>query len=335
MKRAGKVLLLGLVLSTAGCARNAATIDIAKEVSQKSDQAMQGVATYFDDVETRRQRAAAAVVASDPSCLPRMPLQVQFPREPRGKQGPLCRNGKVARGHDPDVLDFSTTPDDVLKPRLMLIAAVADYGTALGKIAADPAADVNAELTGFAQKVDRVGSFLELLGYDGPSLGGQITSDEGKAIANLLDFAVRLRHEANQVRNIKVLVATRGHVVDEAIDQLEDQIATWGQGDLAGVSYAYTDALERAYRNNRYRMSFAERQSTAQSIFEAQAEEKSVPSRSKTVLAALDETHEAQVELRGALLGKFSEKRKRQIAKENLDRITKALGMIAALGKTF
>lgn len=335
MKFLQTAALLALALASAGCARNAATVDIAKSVSEQSDKAMREVATYFDDVETRRQRAAAAVVASDPSCLPRMPLRVQAPRNPRGKQGPLCSEGKPTPGHDAYTLDFSTTPDDVLKPRLMLIAAVADYGTALGKIVADPAADVSAELTSFAEKVDRVGSFLQLLGYDGPTLGGQLTSEEGKAIVNLLDFAVKLQHEADQVRAIRKLVQEDGGTVDEAIVALSEQIDTWGQGDLAGVTYAYTDALERAYRNNRKRMTFAERQATAHSIFEAQAEERMLPNRSKTVLAALGETQAAQKELREALLGNFSEKRKRQIAKENLDRITRALGMIAALGKAF
>lgn len=325
-------LLVGL-LAIAGCARNAATVDIAKGVSETSKEAMTGVATYFDDIETRRQRTAAAVVASDPSCLPEMPLKVQRPSEPRGKQGPLCRTNGVARGHDPDTLDFSTTPDDALKPRLVLIAAVADYGAALGKIAADPTADVQGELTAFAEKVDRVASFMQLLGYDGPTVGGQIASDEGKAVINLLQFAALLRHEADQVRRIRGRVAGQGAAVDTAIIALTDQVEIWAQGDVSNVTYEYVDALERAYRNNRYRMSFAERQATAQTIFEAQSEERALPKRSKTVVAALKEVQKAQTELRNALLGNFSEKRKRQIARENLDRITRALGMIAALGK--
>jgi hypothetical protein len=296
---------------------------------------MRQVGSYFDDVESRRQRSAAAVVASDPSCLPNLRLTVQRPRGVRGRQGPLCPTAGLASGHEPYKLDFTVTPEHVLKPRLMLVAAVADYAAAMGKIAADPAADVQAELAGFAEKADRVVSFFQLLGYDGPTVGGQLGGDRGKAVLNLLQFAVALQHEAGQVQRIRLLVRDQGSVVDTAIVQLRDQIDTWGQGDLSIVSYEYTDALERAYRNNRHRMSFAERQATAQMIFEAQAEERMLPSKAKTVLAALDETQAAQRELRQALLGNFSEKRKRQIAKENLDRITRALGMIAALGKTF
>lgn len=333
MSKRKTAILLAASCALAGCANNAATIDIAKGVSERSTEAMRGVATYFDDIESKRQRTAAAVVASDPSCLPEMPLKVQRPSQPRGKQGPLCRTNGLLPGYDADTLDFSTAPDDVLKPRLVLVAAVADYGTALGKIAVDPAADVKGELTSFAEKVDRVASFMQLVGYDGPTLGGQMSTEEGKAVLDLLQFAAFLRHEADQARNIHQLVEQRGVAVDKAIAELTEQIDVWGQGDLSNVTYEYVDALERAYKDNRYRMSFAERQAAAQTIFEAQSEERALPKRSRTVLAALGEVQKAQQELRQALLGNYSEKRRRQIAKENFDRITRALGMIATLGK--
>lgn len=323
-------------LAISGCAGNAARVDIAREVSAKSADAMRSVAAHYDEIEQRRRRTAATVVASDPSCLPTMPLTVQSPDKPRGRQGPLCPTQGEAAGHSSYDLDFSPTPDNVLKPRLVLIAAVVDYGTALAKIVADPKADIKGDLTAFAQKVDRVGSLLSFVsGQDLPSVGGQLESEEGKAIANLLDFAITLQHEADQVKRVHMLVRGNGDTVDAALAEMTEQIDTWARGDLSGIQYEHTAALERAYRNSRYRMSFAERQATAQSIFEARGEEALLPQRTEIVLAAVGEVQAAQQELRDALSGRFSEKRRRQIAKENIDRLTRAMELVASLGRAF
>jgi hypothetical protein len=322
-------------LALNGCAQNAATIDIAKGVSEKSASAMRDVSAYYDDIETRRRKAAAVVVASDTSCLPTLQLRVQTPARPRDKQGARCA-AENAKGPNIHVLDFSRTPDNILKPRLALIAAVVDYGTALGKIAADPEADVSAELTSFVEKVDRVGTFLSFVtGDDAPTLDGVRQSAEGKAVESLLKFAVKLQHEAHQAKRIKELVGKEGDKVDQALATLAVQVDVWARGDLEVITRERRVALEQAYEKGRRRMSFTERQTTAEAIFDAQDEQRRLGDLSDRILVALEEVQTAQKELRDAVVGKFSEKRKRQIAKENLNRLTQALEIIGSVGRAF
>jgi hypothetical protein len=233
-------------------------------------------------------------------------------------------------------LDFSPTAEAVLKPRLMLIAAIADYGKALGKVAADPEADISGELDDFVKKVDRVGTFLSLISGESLTTLASVRKDpKAVAIENLLVFANTLAHQAEQARKIRDLVRTDGDRVDAAIDALSADLDLWQRPELKSIAHERRAALERAYENGRRRMSFSERQATAEAVYEAQADEERAGDAADKVLTALSEMKEAQKELRGAVVGQFSEKRKRETARQNLDRLTRALELIASLGTAF
>jgi hypothetical protein len=82
-------------------------------------------------------------------------------------------------------------------------------------------------------------------------------------------------------------------------------------------------------------MSFAERRALAAEIFQAEDEEAQLSDKKKIVVAALQETQAAQKELREALLGHYTPAQKRRIAAINLDRITRAMKLVAGLGAAF
>ncbi|RYF03202.1 MAG: hypothetical protein EOO77_31420, partial [Oxalobacteraceae bacterium] len=82
-------VLTGLPLLM-GCATNAIQLETARTVQARGQEAVLATTAYFDAIELRRREAAAALVASDPSCLPATPLRIQVPTAPTVPPAPLC-----------------------------------------------------------------------------------------------------------------------------------------------------------------------------------------------------------------------------------------------------
>ena len=75
MRRCASAVLPLMIapLLLAGCATNAIRLEAAGTLQARSREAVTATAGYFDAIEQRRREAAAALVASDPSCLPATP----------------------------------------------------------------------------------------------------------------------------------------------------------------------------------------------------------------------------------------------------------------------
>lgn len=340
MRITSKLLLVSsTTLMLTGCGENRVKLDVARSLSDNAAATMTKTAEYFDEAEARRRAALATLVASDPSCLPdpKIVMQRPTPENVRGRRAPLCpTGGKAARGYQTYTVQLGTTPEMVLKSRLLMVSAVADYGRALAKILDDKDADVTGEITSFAEKVDRVGSLLSFISGDElPTVGGLAESDEGKSILALLEFIEDLQHEAQQVRRVETLVEKDGDKVDEAVAALRIEASVRAAGTLRNYAFVNRNSLYDAYRNNRYKMSFADRRAAVIEILDARDYEAGLPDKGKVVDAALAELQAAQKGMRDALDNKFTPAQRRKAAAINLDRITNAMKMVASIGVAF
>jgi hypothetical protein len=333
------VLISSAMMALSSCGENKVKLDVARSLSDNAATTMTATAAYFDEAEARRRAALATLVARDASCLPdaKIVMQRPTPENIRGGKAPLCPpGGKASRGYQTYTVELGTTPEMVLKSRLLMISAVADYGRALAKILDDKDADVTGELTSFAEKVDRVGSLLSFIaGEELPTLGGQLESDEGKSVLALVEFIEDLQHEAQQVRHVEALVEKDGDKVDDALGALRIEASVAAAGTLRNYAFVNRNSLYGAYRDNRYKMSFAERRAAVIEILDAQAYEAQLPEKGKVVDKALVELQAAQQGMRDALNDKFTPAQRRKAAAINLDRITNALKMVAAVGVAF
>lgn len=318
-----------------GCATNAIRLESARSAETNGRAAVAAASTYFDAIEQRRREAAAALVASDPSCLPATPLRIQVPTGPDAVQGaPLCieYGAPPLRGYTSYDVDVGPSPRSILEPRVALLAAVADYADALALILDRPKADVSAEITAFADQVDRLARFTNFVaGTDLPDINAAAATEQGKSLVALIAFADELAREAGQTRDVRALVVAKGVVVDRALASLRDQVTVWGRGATANADDLYGNALFRTYLRNRTSLAPDEREALATRILLAREITRQGPARATAVADAIDLARKAQEGLRAALDGRLSPAQRRAAARLNIDRVTRALGLVASL----
>ena len=322
-------------LLLAGCATNAVWLETAGTVQTRSREAVTAASTYFDAIEQRRRAAAAALVASDPSCLPATPLRIQVPIASTAGAAPLCPADEApapAPGYTTFEVDIGSSPRTVLEPPIALLAAISDYADALASILEAPKTDVSAEITAFADQADRLARFSNFVaGTDLPNVNAAIASEQGQSLVALIAFASDLAREARQTRDVRALVIERGAVVDRAIASLSVQVSTWGRGAARNADDLYGNALFRTYIRNRANLSADQREQLATRVFAAREGAKQGPARAAQVAEAIDLAAKAQTALRDALAGRLTPQQRRAAARLNIDRITRALGLIASM----
>ena len=320
-------------LLLAGCATNAIRLETAGTIQTRSREAVTAASTYFDAIEQRRRAAAAALVASDPSCLPATPLRIQVPIASTAGAAPLCPADEApAPGYTTFEVDIGSSPRTVLEPRIALLAAISDYADALASILEAPKTDVSAEITAFADQADRLARFSNFVaGTDLPNVNAAIASEQGQSLVALIAFASDLAREARQTRDVRALVIERGAVVDRAIASLFVQVSTWGRGAARNADDLYGNALFRTYIRNRANLSADQREQLATRVFAAREGAKQGPARAAQVAEAIDLAAKAQTALRDALAGRLTPQQRRAAARLNIDRITRALGLIASM----
>jgi len=318
-----------------GCAANAVRLETARTAQASSRAAVEAAATYFNAVEQRRREAAAALVASDPSCLPATTLRIQVPLAAGATAGaPLCVEGtEPVPGYTAYDIDIGPSPRAALEPRIALLAAVADYADALATILDQPAADVSAEVTAFADQLDRLARFSNFVaGTDLPGINAAVASEQGSSLLALIAFADELAREAHQTRDVRALVVAQGDAVDRALASLGDQVTLWGQGATGNADDLYGNALFRTYLRHRASLTPEQREALANRIFVARETAREGPARAAAIADAIDLAATAQADLRMALAGRLTADQRRAAARLNIDRITRALGLVASLG---
>jgi hypothetical protein len=317
----------------AGCATNALQLEAAGAVQSRSREAVTATSRYFDAVEQRRREAAAALVASDPSCLPATPLRIQVPIAPTAPVAPLCLAGEApAPGYTAFDINIGSSPRAVLEPRVALIAAISDYADASAAILDAPKTDVSTEITAFADQADRLARFTKFVaGTDLPNVNAAVATEQGRSLVALIAFAADLAREARQSHDVRALVIGHGAVVDRALAALWTQVRRWGRGAARNADDLYGNALFRTYLRNRAGLSADQREQLAARIFAAREAAGEEPARAAQVADAIDLAAKAQAGLRDAVDGGLTPQQRRAAARLNTDRITRALGLIASL----
>ncbi|MBW6527092.1 hypothetical protein KZ813_09605 [Sphingomonas sp. RHCKR7] len=318
---------LAVALLLTGCATNAVRIEAAGDVAARGGEAVTATAAYLDSVEQRRRDAAAALVASDASCLPATPLRIQVPTSAAPPPAPLCFDGDTpAPGYTALSIDVGTSPRALLAPRVALIAAVGDYIEALATILAEPKTDVSSELTAFAERVGRVTAAAGMPDTD-PA------SPRGAGLVALAAFAAELAHEARTAGRVRALVEARGDTVDRALAELRGEVEGWGRTAARSAEDLYGNALFRTYLRQRADLTAEQREQLAARVFAAREAARTGPARVAAVADALALAATAQADLRAALTGRLTPTQRRAAAKLNLDRIARALGLVATIAR--
>lgn len=335
MRSVPLLMAISLLASlTVGCANNAVRLDATRTVIARSGDATEGARAYFEAIETRRAQAAAALVASDPSCLPLATIVIQIPRGPTPRRpAPLCVGERgPAPGYVAYPLDIGPSPRAILEPRIALIAGIVDYTAALARIVDDSDADVATEIAAFSDQVGRVGRFAAFVGGgDVPSVTAALSSEQARSVRDLITFAAELGREARITRKVRELVIVRGAVVDDALSSLREQVELWGRGGVASADDLYGNALFRTYLANRRALGPEQRELLATRVFEARATAREATARAREVGEAIALAGTAQAGLREALAGRFTAKQRRAVVRLNIDRVTRALGLISGL----
>ncbi|MBV9932380.1 MAG: hypothetical protein JO013_15750 [Alphaproteobacteria bacterium] len=333
MKHLLAATLAGAALMLGGCAGNALRVEAASEVKTKADRFVADANAALEEAKARRLRANAAVVASDPSCEPLAVIVVQT-RTRRGKgRVPLCAPSIAPKlGYDLQTLELRPISEEALKPTILLISAVGDYGAALGKIADRPDADISKELGSLAGKANSAAALAKaVLGKSVviPDAEKLLASDQGKAATALLQFVERLANEQRKVRDINRYVAEHGDKVEQVVPQLRQQMRDWILLVSQGDAEIYQRSLVRAYASERAKMNFDQRLAFATRVNESRAESAAAPARADAIDDALDAFAAAEKLLRERLAGRFTPEEKRRMAKIAGARMVEALGLIA------
>jgi hypothetical protein len=329
-----------MALLASGCATNPLRIEAAGDFSKASDEAGSRTLAYINDVRDRQRRAAAALVASDPNCVP-MPI-IRMQRAPLGTRNappPRCLDQDAAPTPGWRAFEVRLEPLSLqaLKPRILMITAIADYSAALAKIVGREKPDVSKEIEGFASKVDAVGGVLALAASDGPKATDLIAEPEAKAIIGVIQMAAELRREQDQVDAIRKRVAEDGNTVDAALKAVRGTVDVTLRGQDEASGFQEAGAMVDGYREGaKGGWDYTRRSSEALAILNARADAQGAGARVAVVLKALDEVSEAHAQLHELLkpnptLSEEQRRKRAGIAEERLFRALRLIGGLAVL----
>lgn len=327
------VILMSLSVTLAGCGINAVRVETAGSVSAASAAVVTKAKAAIDDAEARRDRAYLTLIASDPHCSPVDPVYIFLPVravDAKGPAAPLCANGAnaVLANHRVTSVSFRADWAEALKPTLLLIGAISDYGAALGRIVADPKPDISKQIADMAAKAAEAKTIAEgLTGESLPALPN-LQSEQIKTSIALLDFVAALAHEAGQVKDIRALLATHGDKVNQAMLSLPEQIRQWQSVATTGYAQVTADNLRRAYQNERSGLDFEGRLALLTLYREAQSDVDNIRPTTNAFLKSVEELDKAQADLRAALDNPTRAQRIKA-ADVSGKRIIEALGLIA------
>jgi hypothetical protein len=321
-----------LLLAASSCAGNALRVEAAADVHGAADTFVNDAHAALDDARVQRLQANAALVASDVSCEPLRRIVVQR-RTGGARRGrvPLCASSAAPRlNYQLDEIDLRPISEDSLKPTILLIGAIGDYGAALGKIAARPDVDISKELGSFAGRASSASALANgLLGTHLPDPEKLLATDQAKSALALLQFFAGLANEQAKVRDINRYVAAHGAKVEAVIPELRAQLRNWIVAISQGDAEIYQNSLVRAYGNERTHWSFDQRLAFATRVNESRAQSAAAPARAAALDQALTDFADAEATLRRMLAGDFTPAERRRMAKIQGQRMLDALDLIS------
>lgn len=319
-----RTILLTTALMLSGCGANTLRLESAGAVSTSSTAVVDASRAALAELRLRRARANAVIVASDPSCSGALVIHIRI-----GSKGALCADGPGPEGTTTP-LDTRPIADASVQPTLVMIAALADYATALDKTLGAPNRDIATELAALAAKAGEAQALAEaLLGAGLPKIPTDLAGEQAQSAIKLAQFASNLAQEAGKVRRVRAIVAKHDAEVGAISAELQKQVRDW-------VAFAKTDAgvttsrLRTVYndqiRNNR---PFEQRLAFVELLQSARVDENQVEARGKAMDKAVGLLGESRATLARHLKGDFTEAERRRIAAIEGKRIAEALRLLA------
>lgn len=324
------ILLLAAASALGGCAGNALRVEGAAAVGRAAGVFTETASAALDDAKARRIEANAALVASDASCEPTATINVYVGDASAGGT-PLCADGSTPlAGYVLRKVDLRPWGEESLKPTLLLIGAIGDYGAALGKVADRPNADIGKELAALAAKANEAGALANgLLGLDIPDAEKLLASKQAATAIALVQFANNLAEEQAKVRDIRRLVDERGDTVMALLPELRGQLKQWTLIHAQGDAEIIENSLRRAYRQERGNWDYSKRFAFVTAFGKARSDADAYPQRLRALEKGLDAFAFAETDLRRLLRGEFTQKERKRIAALNQQRLVEAFGLMA------
>jgi hypothetical protein len=322
------------LLVLGGCAGNALRLEGAEAVSKSADAFVEKADAALEDAKARRALANATMVASDPTCEPLERINVYVPSAGNGRRArnvPLCARGSSRKlGYELESIDLRPIPEEALKPTMLLIGAVGDYGAALAKITQRPKTDISKELAGILAKATEARELVDgVLGLQIPGIDTVLQQQQRNAAVALIQFANNLAEEQKKVDDVSKVVAARGAKVEAILPQLDTQLSIWVEDYATGDAQTVENNLMRAYRAGRTSWDFDRRLTFVETINKSRSEVAAYPVRMSTLRKALRQFASSQSELRRLLAGGFTPEERRRIARVEQSRMLEALGLMA------
>jgi hypothetical protein len=322
---------LGVVsILLSGCAANLVRVESAGQVSAAASAMVARSRDALDFTRQRRKEAAETLVASDPSCIPGETLQILVPNGEDAEPAPLCASGPAPAGYRIQPVSLRPIADEAFRPTLLLLGAVADYGSALSKIVERADADISAELSAMAAKAGEAVIIANaLLSTSIPDPVKLLADEQVKSALAILDFVQDLSEEAAKVRDIRNYMRDHGGQIEAKIVELANQIRAWLDYSAEGDAQIIVGNLQRAYGVERNRLDYQQRLAFVQMINQARAQVAAVTVRKEALERALATFQEAQTQLRNHLDNRFDARTRARIARLNRERMLEAIGLVA------
>lgn len=333
-------LLVGFLL-LAGCGANVLRLESAQRVSDSTSAMVNSADAAIALARQREQEAAATLVASDPSCSPRSSIQTYRRVQTRGRvtrSVPLCVDSQGPKlryeGYEPDpnLISLRPVPQQSLKPTLLMIAAIGDYGAGLAKIVARPDADISKEIGDFAAKADSALALANALSDAKlPTVSDLLAKEQVKSALKLVEFANKLAEESRRVRDVSALAREHDAEIATFVPLIKKQLGLWLDVVGKGSGQVVVGNLVRAYDRERGKLTYDQRLPRVQQVMAARDDMEAWPMRIQTIDQALDKIVKSESELTRMLAGKFTKAERRRIASINADRIAEGMQLIASV----
>ncbi|WP_156347019.1 hypothetical protein [Sphingomonas sp. Leaf33] len=218
----------------------------------------------------------------------------------------------------------------MLKPRLAVLAATADYASALAKVLDGKSPDLDEELGGIAGKLDDVGVIAGVAGVRVPSAASALGSKEGTALVAALQMVADLAHERRQVADIRRIALQSGDAVDAGLESILADMRDFAEADHDSVARA-----ERAnvlvYRRQTDLRDFEQRRAVALALANVEEDFAASAASARQAEAAVLVLIEAHRDLRAVLQPDptLTAAQKKRVAEITRQRIWRALDLIS------
>lgn len=325
----------GGLLLLSGCAMNVVRLESADQVSLSANAVVAQSNAALDAISRRRLQALQMLIASDPSCPATREIYIFVPigpPVPGATLPPLCALGKddTRPGYRTKQLCFDRVGADRLKPTVLMIAAITEYGAAYRTIVAKPKIDVSAILASAAQKAADAKAIADAVLPDAVPAVPDLETRQARSAEALVQFLVDLADEARRARDVSKVYETASPKIDAMLDELDAQLADWTRATTLAYAEIETSALRRAYVNGRDKLTFEGRRAFVELIQKSEFEQNGVRRTANLLSEAIGELSKANSALGDLLAGKPTAEQRARAARINEDRIIRALRLSVA-----